>query len=610
MKKRSPPDSKLARQHLPCPDCGSSDALAEYDDGHSFCFSCGKRRSARWRQNQGVRAKALYSTISNTTIGSSLEEPIYIKESNIPKDAIVPKVAIDTKGLSIGTTISTTISRDTPEAGPQGHAEPPKSVLKITAPYRGITPSTYAKFGVETNEVNGGIQFSFPYGRAFKYRPKDTKRFAAGPGFTEAGLFGQERFNQGSAKAITITEGEFDAMSVYQMLGSQYPVVSVKTGAQGARRDCENNRDYLNSFEKIYLCFDNDEPGRKAEEQVAGLFDPNKVYIVHLDKHKDANEALDSGDEKAFVRAWWNAKRWRPKGIISGYDEVSKLLTSPDADAVAHLPFKQLDEKLCGIRFGEVNLFTALEGVGKTEVMGAIEHHLLKTTDYNMAIIHLEETEKKAIQRLVTYELGVGVHRPDNAIPTEEQLEVYKRITKRDDRVFYYKHFGSDDDDIILDIIRHLVVVHGCKFIFLDHITMLVTGTDGAEQTQRLDYLSTKLAQMSIDLSFCLFLVSHENDDGKTRGSRNISKVASLWVRLTRDVESIDPETRMTTVMSIKKNRFGSDTGPGGNLKFDRNTFKLGEVIAEASSQYLAEPGTPKTEDLEKAPLVAYKKLS
>jgi twinkle protein len=32
--------SELVRAHLPCPDCGSSDALAEYSDGGTYCFSC------------------------------------------------------------------------------------------------------------------------------------------------------------------------------------------------------------------------------------------------------------------------------------------------------------------------------------------------------------------------------------------------------------------------------------------------------------------------------------------------------------------------------------------------------------------------------------------
>jgi twinkle protein len=32
--------SELVRAHLPCPECGSSDALAEYSDGGTYCFAC------------------------------------------------------------------------------------------------------------------------------------------------------------------------------------------------------------------------------------------------------------------------------------------------------------------------------------------------------------------------------------------------------------------------------------------------------------------------------------------------------------------------------------------------------------------------------------------
>jgi twinkle protein len=50
-------------------------------------------------------------------------------------------------------------------------------------------------------------------------------------------LFGQNLFTKGG-KYITITEGEYDAMSAYQMLGSKYPVVSIKNGSSAALKDC------------------------------------------------------------------------------------------------------------------------------------------------------------------------------------------------------------------------------------------------------------------------------------------------------------------------------------------------------------------------------------
>ena len=34
----------MTKEHCPCPDCGSSDALCYYSDGHSYCFSCQRYR--------------------------------------------------------------------------------------------------------------------------------------------------------------------------------------------------------------------------------------------------------------------------------------------------------------------------------------------------------------------------------------------------------------------------------------------------------------------------------------------------------------------------------------------------------------------------------------
>ena len=150
-------------------------------------------------------------------------------------------------------------------------------------------------------------------------------------------------------------------------------------------------------------------------------------------------------------------------------------------------------------------------------------------------------------------------------------------MTKKDDRVYFYSHFGSDDPDVILDVIRYLVAVCDCKFIFLDHITMLVTGFEEDDERKKLDYISTRLAMLTRELNFTLFLISHVNDDGKTRGSRNIAKVADLIISLSRDIESEDLDTRNTTKVLVKGNRFAGMTGPIKPLYFDVKTYVLQE---------------------------------
>jgi twinkle protein len=240
-----------------------------------------------------------------------------------------------------------------------------------------------------------------------------------------------------------------------------------------------------------------------------------------------------------------------------------------------------------GIRYGEVVLLKAMEGIGKTEIFRAIEHHVLKTTDSNVGIIHLEESKARSVKGLAGYELQAACHLPDSPISNDEIKSAYRKLVKRDDRLHIYSHFGSDDPDTILGTIRFMVSACNCKYVFLDHITMVVTGLQGEDERKALDYISTRLKMMAKELDFALFLISHVNDEGQTRGSRNISKVADLIISLHRDILSDDPVIRNTTQLVVEKNRFGSKTGNGGKLIFDPSSF----MILEAP--YVDDFGTP-----------------
>ena len=448
-------------------------------------------------------------------------------------------------------------------------------------PWRGVSEQTYRTYHClsRISEEGRPYAISYPFGQTKQVRKLDAKDFTIEGDSSTANLFGMEAFGPGSSKAITVTEGAQDACSVYEMFGRRFASVSVRSSAS-ARGDCEKARDYLNSFERIYLAFDNDAPGQKALSEVAGLFDPNKVYHVKMEgKYKDANDYLVGKATEEFVKTWWASKPYLPKGIVADYDSIGEILSTEDGGSIASYPFATLEQMVYGIRSGEVILLTAQEKIGKTEVIRAIEAHLLKTTDYNIGVIHLEEKEKRSIEGLVSYQLDKPAHLPDCGLSIEDKLSAYKSLTKRDGRLHFYTHFGSDDPDVILDIIRKLVSVCHCKFIFLDHITMLVTGYEGDDERRKLDYISTRLAMLTRELDFTLFLVSHVNDEGKTRGSRNISKVADLLVALDRDIENDDPEIRNRTKVTVKGNRFASTSGPAGSLKFDPKTYQIKEEV-------------------------------
>lgn len=457
-------------------------------------------------------------------------------------------------------------------------------------PWRGIEKSSYKFFDAKTKVGMDGkpisIGFEYPNG-SVKVRQIDKKAFYSvksptGQGITNAGLFGRDKFSAGSHKFITICEGELDAISLWQVLKS--PVVSVQSSSSAAR-DCSIDRAYLNSFERIYLAFDTDRPGREAAAKVAKLFDFNKLYVVRPTRFKDANDYLRAGAAEELRQIWWNAKKYLPETVVSTFQEFKEILAETPKQGIPY-PFPTLNYMTYGIRTGESVLVTAMEGVGKTELMHAIEHQILKETDDNVAGIFLEEPKRRHLQALAGLQIGRPVHLPDTGTPDSEVYSALTDLVRTEDRLHVYSHFGSDDPESLLDTIRFLVVARACRYVLLDHITMAVSGLGGEDERRALDYLSTRLEMMVKELDFALIFVSHVNDQGLTRGSRNISKICDIRIDLHRDLTSPDPVTRNTTRMVVSKNRFCGRTGPAGDLIFDPVTYTLKEFLEASNDNY------------------------
>jgi twinkle protein len=225
--------SKILRTKLPCPCGGSSDAYVEYDDGHGHCFGkCGGR------------------SFQNTNHGETMEHVDDTQFSFQYLDGRGINTAIREK-LGIITKVS-------------AQGEPVEDCI------------TYP---------NGTKQI----------RILKTKEFrTVGPNASEATLMFMDKFPAGSAKTVTITEGGYDAAALHQVLGANFPVVSVRSSSS-ARKDCATHAKYLDSFDRIYLALDADEPGQKAAKEIAQLFDFNKVFHLDLAAHKDANGFVQAG---------------------------------------------------------------------------------------------------------------------------------------------------------------------------------------------------------------------------------------------------------------------------------------------------------------------------
>ena len=314
--------------HLPCPCGKSSDAFSVLPSGVGYCHSgnCDKKKWPPGSFNGSTSSNEGYK--QNMTSEQEEKSP----KSFTPLTTVFRPLR--PRGLS-----EKTIQTYKVDVGSEG------------APYL----AKYPLFSVDGRHIGNKIRF------------EDKKRGFPSEGDIKSqpvGLFGRHSFPAGSAKIITITEGQDDAMAVHEMSGNRYPSVSVHS-ASSAERDIKNDFEYLNSFEIIVFCFDNDEAGKKAALAAAGCGLPlQKIKICSLSKYKDANEYLLNRAAAEFTSEWWKATPYRPDELMFGSELWESISERKDAFSVP-MPFEGLNIKRCEVRLSEAIIVTADTGVGK-----------------------------------------------------------------------------------------------------------------------------------------------------------------------------------------------------------------------------------------------------
>lgn len=432
----------------------------------------------------------------------------------------------------------------------------------------------YPLFDINGNHVSNKVR-----------RPEKKFLFEGEP--NDLGLFGRHAFPAGSAKAITVTEGQDDAIAVYQMSGCRYPAVSVHS-ASTAERDMRNDFEYLNSFDTIVICFDNDEAGLKAAKACSSLpFPIGKVKVMTPRKHKDPNEYLLAKDSEGFSREWWSAPTHKPDGLVFAKDMLDDILNRPQHFTVPY-PWEGINKLTYGIRLSELVLMMADTGSGKSSIFREIAYSILTNkdvieNDYKVGMLFLEEPVYDTALGLMSIHAGKPYHLPDTEKSPEELTRVHGEVFA-DNRVILYDSFGSNDIEVIVDRVRHMAAM-GCKYIFLDHLSIIVSDGEGDER-KLLDAISTKLKTLTIELDISVFCIVHTNRSGQARGSAGPEKVANMHLVLERDKHEQDEWRRNISKITLIKNRFAGRTGPAEYLWYNNDTGRLSSLNEEEIQKF------------------------
>jgi twinkle protein len=393
---------------------------------------------------------------------------------------------------------------------------------------------------------------------------------------------------------LTICEGEFDAMSAWQMLGgvSTYPVVSVRNGAGSALNDCKNNFEYIDSFDTIVVCFDMDPQGREASQQVAELFGSKVKVFKNNGSIKDASDYLQNSRGESFVKEWWNAERFVPDGIVDG-STLWDIVSAPMENSLINYPYKGLNDLTYGIRPNEMVIVAAGSGLGKSQFMREFVYHILNNSQDNVGLLFLEETVRTTARSMMSLHANKLLHLPTTKVSDEELKQSFD-ATLGTGRLFLLDSNGELDGNKIIKRIRYMARALGCRYIFLDHISIIVAGAQRGSEREALEEIMRDLRILVKETGICLFGVSHlKRPEGKgheegaltslahLKGSSAQGNVADIVIGLERNGQHEDEEERHTTKVRVLKNRFSGLTGPACRLLYNKQTGRMVERFDE-----------------------------
>ena len=459
---------------------------------------------------------------------------------------------------------------------------PPLTAMDMTpweAPYRGLDSQVLVKYGV--SKTDDGIVFNYrgKEGKvvARKFRT-DEKKISWQGAASDAVGFGTHLANP-ARNSIAICEGEIDAPSIYLATDGKIVGVSVPNGAQSAANFVKQHLDWFQQFPIVYIATDMDEPGEVAAKAIANLFEGGQARRVKFPL-KDANEVLTSLGGAALRDALFAAQAIRPDGIkpASAYQGIA---LKPPIRTATDCAFAWWNHKT-RLYDNQLIVLVAGSGVGKTTFARGLALGLMEK-GRKVGWLGLEETTDEAIFRFVGMAAGVQLHaRESYADLNDDQVERIRQADKfvtGSGNLELFDHFGSLDEEIVLQRMSYMVRALGCEFLFLDHLTILGSGM--AKDTRHLDAMVTKLRSFVAATRCTVIAINHLNrgssqttnmENGGVpelhdiRGSHSIVQLADTVWALGR--KRGEPMTHSYCL----KNRMLGRCGYAGSFIFDENT--------------------------------------
>jgi len=453
-------------------DCGSNDGLQVFqqDDGtfDAYCFACGKYEKDPY--NGGEPPK--FNPPDPAEVKARIQELIKYPVHDLPERRL-KKYAFDHFGVRM-------------EVSEQD----------------GVTPTVvYFPYGSENGLVG------------WKARAVGVKRMWGVGSLKKVLPFGWKKALRSGSKTLYITEGEYDAVALYQILKDmnkhtayedmEHAVISLPSGSGSARQTISGlSQEIRRNFKDVVLVFDMDEPGQAAAEEVCKIFPEAKVAAL---PYKDANECLMQGASKA-CKAAVVYRATKPKNSRVVYGSSLREAARKEPEHGLSWPWQGMTDATRGIRRGETLYFGAGVKMGKSELVNALAAHIIKEHNRPVYMIKPEEALPKSYKLLLGKIAGRIFHDPN--VPFDEEAFDAADQLVGDKAIFQdIYQFGRWED--LKEDIMYTVVNDGVQDVFIDPITCFTNTMNSAEANEHLTLIAAELSAMAKDLDFTAYIFCH-----------------------------------------------------------------------------------------------------
>lgn len=162
---------------------------------------------------------------------------------------------------------------------------------------------------------------------------------------------------------------------------------------------------------------------------------------------------------------------------------------------------------------------------GKTTVTKKIEYQIAKylmdptvakADDYDpedrLCMIHLEEDPEEAINSLYANQLGYDIKNfmedPSKYLTEQEHFDIHKAWVDAD-KIRVFRHFGSIPVNDLITKLKQMVCLYHCRYIVLDHLSMVISGLNVKDERKELDLAMTQLAAFCKQFNVFILVIAH-----------------------------------------------------------------------------------------------------